>query len=137
MANESVSLGALAFVVQRLEEVIVRYNSDPTDGYMRDALIQRFEFTYELSHKTLKRYLRQISANPAEFDEIAFQDLIRRASQQNLLKGEWPDWKKYRDMRARSSHAYGEQIAIDLVEEIPGFLEEAQYLLRQLEARLQ
>jgi len=30
----------------------------PDSALMRDGVIQRFEFTYELSHKTLRRYLR-------------------------------------------------------------------------------
>lgn len=42
---------------KRLNEGLIRYQDDITDEQIRDGLIQRFESTYELSHKTLKRYL--------------------------------------------------------------------------------
>jgi len=41
-------------------------------------LIQRFEFTHELSHKMLRRYLKETAASPEEIDRIPFADLIRR-----------------------------------------------------------
>jgi len=53
-------------------------------------LIQRFEFTYEISHKMLCRYLEASSANPAEFDKADFQYLIRTANERGLLLGDWP-----------------------------------------------
>lgn len=31
------------------------------------------------------RYLEQVSANPVEFDQMSFQDLIRTANEQSLL----------------------------------------------------
>ena len=36
---------------------------------MRASAIQAFEFTYELSVRMIKRYLEQVSANPAEVDQ--------------------------------------------------------------------
>ena len=54
--------------------------------------MQRFEFTYELAHKILKRYLEYAAANPDHFDEMTFQELIRSGNEQGLLLGEWLDW---------------------------------------------
>ena len=81
--------------------------------------MQRFEFTYELGHKVLKRYLEYASANPELFDEMTFQDLIRTANEQGLLLGDWTDWRGFRDMRARTSHTYNEDVAVEVVEGIP------------------
>jgi hypothetical protein len=39
----------LANAVDRLREGLRRYELDRTDEQIRDGLIQRFEFTYELS----------------------------------------------------------------------------------------
>lgn len=103
---------------------------------MRDGLIQRFEFTYELSHRLLRRYLRGVAASPEAFDQMPFQDLIRSANQQGLLVGDWPAWRRYRDMRARSSHTYAAEVAMQVVEGIPGFLAEAQHLRNELTRRL-
>ena len=60
--------------IQRLEEGLKRYRNDTSDLQIRDGLIQRFEFTYEISYKTLRRYLEYAAPNPALFDEMTFQD---------------------------------------------------------------
>ncbi len=122
--------------IQRLEEGFVRYQSDTTDTQIRDGLIQRFEFTHEQGHRILRRYLEYVSANPEQFDETTFQDLIRTGNEQGLLLGEWPDWRKYREMRARTSHTCNEDVALEVVNEIPCFLEEAAYLRDRLRERL-
>ena len=122
--------------IQRLEEGLARYEADTSDIQIRDGLVQRFEFTYELGYKVLKRYLEYTAANPAQFDEMTFQDLIRTGNEQGLLLGEWPDWRGYRDMRSRTSHTYDEDVALEVAEGIPPFLEEATYLRDRLRERL-
>ncbi|WP_369930470.1 HI0074 family nucleotidyltransferase substrate-binding subunit [Xanthomonas sp. NCPPB 2632] len=117
----------------RLTEGWIRYQQDITDTQIRDGLIQRFEFTYEISHKMLKRFLEMTSANPAEFDGMTFQDQIRSANERSLLRGDWPAWRRYRDMRGRTSHTYAEEVALQVVTGIPDFIEEARYLLKRLQ----
>ena len=126
---------SLASSVQRLEEGLARFNLDTLDLMVRDGLVQRFEFTYELSHKMLRRFLEAAPANPVEFDEADFQYLIRTANEQGLLLGAWPQWRVYRDMRSKTSHTHDEEVAIKVVAGIPAFLQEAQFLLNQLEQR--
>ena len=118
--------------IQRLEEGLERYRKDTSDLQIRDGLIQRFEFTYELACKTLKRYLEYTAANPALLDHMTFQDQIRTANEQGLLLGAWPEWRDYRKMRGMTSHTYGEPIAVTVVAAVPGFLEEAAYLRDRL-----
>jgi nucleotidyltransferase substrate binding protein (TIGR01987 family) len=131
----ALDLTPLGNAVERLREGLARYQSDISDTQIRDGLIQRFEFTYELSHKMLKRYLEAASANPTEFDNAEFQYLIRSGNEQGLLLGTWPQWRHYRDMRGKTSHTYDEEIALTVVATIPEFLNEAQYLLDQLRKR--
>lgn len=38
-------------------------------------------------------------------------------------------------MRGKTSHTYDEEVAIEVVEGIPAFLDEARYLLKQLQER--
>ena len=52
-------LTPLTNAVQRLDEGLARYLADTSDTQIRDGLIQRFEFTYELSHKMLKEGLHK------------------------------------------------------------------------------
>ncbi len=123
--------------ITRLAEGLARYQRDTTDEQIRDGLIQRFEFTYELAHKTLKRYLESAAPSPVEFDAMPFADLIRTGNEQGLLLGEWPDWKAYRDMRSKTSHTYDAAKALQVVACIPAFLAEAVFLRDQLRRRLE
>ena len=123
--------------IQRLETGLKRYQSDTSDLQIRDGLIQRFEFTYELGYKTMRRYLEYTAPNPALFDEMTFQDQIRTANEQGLLLGAWPEWRGYRRMRGMTSHTYSEAIAVDVVAYIPKFLEEMTYLRDRLRDRLE
>lgn len=126
----------LANAVERLREGLGRYESDPKDEQIRDGLIQRFEFTYELAHRTLRRYLRDSAASPEEFDRMPFADLIRAGAAQGLLRAGWPAWRRFREMRARSSHTYDAKIGAEVAAAIPAFLEEAAFLLAELQKRL-
>ncbi len=122
--------------ITRLTEGLARYQQDIADEQIRDGLIQRFEFTYELSHKMLKRYMEANSPSPAEFDAMPFQDLIRTGNEQGLLLGDWPLWKNYRAMRSQTSHTYDAAKALEVVAIIPAFLAEAVFLRDQLRQRL-
>jgi nucleotidyltransferase substrate binding protein (TIGR01987 family) len=133
--NDKLNLAPLENAVSRLTEGLARYEKDITDTQIRDGLIQRFEFSYEISHKMLKRHLEAVSPTPEQFDAMAFADLIRSANEQGLLLGDWSAWRIYREMRSKTSHTYDEEIAIEVVQGIPAFLEEARHLLKQLQER--
>jgi len=135
--SEQLDLNPLLISRQRLAEGLARYQQDTSDTQVCDGLVQRFEFTYEISHKMLKRYLESTSATPADYDAMAFADLIRSANEQGLLEGSWAEWKLYREMRSKTSHTYNEEVALEVVERIPAFLAEAGFLLQQLEGRNQ
>jgi nucleotidyltransferase substrate binding protein (TIGR01987 family) len=136
MNSEKLDISTLVKAIDRLQEGLVRYLLNTADTQIRDGLIQRFEFTYELSHKTLKRYLESVSATPEQYDQMPFQDQIRSGNEQGLLLGDWPAWRVHRDMRNKTSHTYDEEVALTVVAQIPAFLREAIYLRNQLEQRL-
>jgi nucleotidyltransferase substrate binding protein (TIGR01987 family) len=122
--------------VRRLREGLARSEREPTDEQIRDGLIQRFEFTYELSHKMLRRYLKEAAASPDEIDRMPFADLIRTANADGLVRGDWPVWRRFREMRARTSHTYDAKVAAQVAAAIPEFLEEAEHLYAELQRRL-
>jgi nucleotidyltransferase substrate binding protein (TIGR01987 family) len=103
------------------------------DSQIRDGLIQRFEFTYDLAHKMLRRVLEAAAANPSEVDQLTFPTLIRTASEQGLVASDWTAWRTWREMRNIASHTYDEAKALQVVAGIPGFLAEAQAVLARLE----
>ena len=133
MASGKLDFTSLRSALSRLAEGYQRYQSDVSDIQIRDGLIQRYEFTYEISHKMLKRHLEMTSANPEAFDALPFADLIRTANEQSLLKSDWSAWKIFREMRAKTSHTYDEDIAQTVVKVIPAFIEEIEFLVQQLD----
>ncbi len=125
-------LSPLAKAIERLDEGVERCRREPGDLQVRDGLVQRFEFTYELAHKMLKRHLEQIVPDPSEVDRLVFADLIRIGFERGLLAQGWPAWRTYREMRSRTSHAYDEAMAQAVVDGIPAFLDEVRVLLDRL-----
>jgi len=106
------------------------------DEQIRDGLIERFEFTYELSHKMLRRYLKETAASPDEVERMPFADLIRTGQAQGLLRSAWPAWRRFREMRAQTSHTYDAKVASQVTSAIPAFVEEAEHLYTELQRRL-
>ena len=133
MKLDTTSLGN---AVRRLREGLARYEREEADEQLRDGLIQRFEFTYELSHKMLRRYLKETAASPDDIDRMPFADLVRFANAQGLLRSDWPVWRRFREMRARTSHTFDAQVALRVASAIPGFLEEAEHFYAELQRRL-
>ncbi len=126
---------SLTNAVARLDEGLARYQTDTSDAQIRDGLIQRFEFTYDLAHKLLRRALEEAAANPQEIDQMTFPALIRTATEQGLLRSDWTQWRTFREMRNIASHTYDEAKALQVSAEIPAFLAEARVLLGRLQAR--
>ena len=91
--------------LERLHEVVVLNESD----VVRDALIQRFEFTYEMAWKAAWRWLR---AQGEDLAEKAYE-VLPSAVQARLI----PNialWQDIRDYRNKTSHTYKEDLAIEV-----------------------
>ena len=97
-----------------------------------DACIQAFEYTYELTHKTLKRYLEETEPNRDDVDRWTFQDLIRHGAERGLLLNSWDKWTEYRYSRNKTSHSYDSSVVEVVIHIIPEFIVEAEFLLNQV-----
>jgi len=102
---------------------------------LRNSVIQCFEFTYELSHKMLKRFLEETAASTEDIDTRSFQELIRTGNEKGLLRSDWLVWRTYRQARNNSSHTYDADKAEQVYQIAPDFLLEAKHLHQQLIAR--
>ena len=95
--------------LSRLQEGI---NADIQQDILVDAVIQRFEFTFELSWKLMKFYLffgGIICNSPRQTIKEAYQNGI-------IEKGD--DWIDMLMDRNRTSHIYDEQTAIEIYNKI-------------------
>ena len=96
---------ALLHAAARLDEVAAL----PETDIVRDAAIERFEFTFELFWKTLQLYLEHEgfeSAGPRAVLKRAF--IVRLISDQD----EADVWLQMLDGRNLTSHAYDETLAV-------------------------
>ena len=130
------NVSALAKAVHSLAVALEQHKNDPEDTLRRDGCIQRFEYTYELSHKMLRRFLQATEPNPDVVEAMTFQTLVRTGFERGLVEHSWDTWRDWRDKRGTTSHTYDEDKAMAVFAGIPAFLREAQYLLAQLQSRL-
>ena len=97
-------------VRQQFERALVRLHEaldqNETD-FMRDALIQRFEFTYELGWKCMFYWLR---AQQEKVPEVV-RPVIQAAFRAELI-ADADLWEKIKDYRDETSHTYDEKKAI-------------------------
>ena len=109
-------------------------NHLPEKIVLRDGVIQRFEFTFELSWKTLKRYLEEYGME--KVDSLNNRDFFRVGFEQGLLDD--PEvWFHYLKMRNQSSHVYDEAKATMVFSSARKFQQDAQSLLERLEEKIQ
>ena len=132
----NIDISPLKRALTQLEVALQARAEKPADDLIRDAVIQRFEFTYELSVRVLRRYLKHIAASDEEVDELSFRELIRRANELNLLQGSVPEWAAFRQARTDTVHTYNEIRAAEVAAAAKEFAREARVLLDNLSRRL-
>jgi nucleotidyltransferase substrate binding protein (TIGR01987 family) len=133
--EQPLDLASFAKVTRRLAEALHDLDKDPGNLYIQDAVIKRFELTYELSLRNLRRYLLDAVISDPDVEDMTFQGLIRIAARERLLVAGWPEWKNFKDARNRTVHTYSEPQARLVVASAKELLPQAQYLLEQLRAR--
>jgi len=120
------NLDPLAKAVASLRDALAQ----PKNPYTRNATIQRFEYTFELCWKTLRRYL---SAETA-FDAFNLKDLFRQAGRLGIIANV-ESWFAYLKVRNLTSHTYNEKTAEETYALARQFLADADALLHELRRR--
>ena len=126
----SITYTSFRTAVSQLQQGIGQAEKQPEAEIIRDGVIQRFEYCYELANKTIKRVL-EVEFNE-NVDTMPFKDILRTAVEHHLITDAIA-WARYRDERNKSSHTYDAVIAAEVYKAAKDFLPEAQYLLQQLD----
>ena len=103
-------LSSLGKALASLDRAAIRAQASPDDEELRDAVIQRFEYTYELSWKMRKRHLEQVVPDPARIDGLSFRELIGEGAERGIVAEPEP-WFEYRHQQNLTSHAYNSAAA--------------------------
>lgn len=96
----------------RLKEVSDMY--DGKNDIIRDSLIQRFEFTYELTHKTLKEFMKYLGVTL----ENSFPRTIYKKAYVNNLISDDSVWINLLEDRNCTSHIYNESLEDEIAKRI-------------------
>ncbi len=110
-----------------LEEALVAHPLEtdiPTQKMIRDSCIQRFEFCVELAWKTALKKLGLPSTAP----KPAIRDLAKAG-----LIADVDLWFDFIEARNKSSHAYDEKVAEEVLEAARKFLPAGEELLRRIQ----
>lgn len=103
---------------------------DPNNSFIKDSLIQRYEYSIELAWKTLKDFLE----NEGYTEATSPKAVIRLALKEGYLKN--TEWINALEDRNKTSHAYDEQMAKEVIAEIQnnyfGLLNDLHQTLQQL-----
>jgi nucleotidyltransferase substrate binding protein (TIGR01987 family) len=117
-----------------LEEAIELYEgcdqSPQVALALRDAVNQRFEYTYELAWKMVQRWVQE-NAPVASADPFTRKELYRIAARFGLID-EPADWFVYHKARNLASHTYDEANAAEAFDAAKKFAGEVKELMDKL-----
>ena len=129
-------LSSLKKAIDSLGESLKWYHdstSNVPSEILRDSVIQRFEYTYELCWKTMKRWL-EINLGSAYIDGISRKELFRHAAEHHLIEDPLR-WFTYHEARNQTSHIYDEAVAKDVFGVVGKFIEDVRYFYTEIMKR--
>ncbi|MBX3502143.1 MAG: nucleotidyltransferase substrate binding protein [Alphaproteobacteria bacterium] len=126
MAEDELILTPIANAASSLRRAIL---VNPRDEFVRDAIVQRFEYTYELAWKFMRR---RLLAQGVETNTLTRRDLFREAAKAGLIDDPvaWFDFTRARNL---VSHTYNEVTALEVVAVAEAFLPAVETLIARLE----
>ena len=132
MNPPAIDLSALRKALGWLTEALMLWHAQPLGSvlkpHLRSAVIQSFEFTYELSLRSLRRVLIERAGSADRITDLSFNDLLRNAADAGLLAD--PAARRiWRELRNATSHAYDEGKAEQVALGAERFCADAQALL--------
>jgi len=129
MGSLETKLSNFKNALQRLKEAVEQFKQDNTNDLLRDGLIQRFEFTYELAWKTTREYLKELGM----VDRNSPKTVFKEAYAQKIIIDE-TNWLLMLKDRNTMSHMYSEELSQEIARRITdSYLSEFELLLSELE----
>lgn len=135
METGPIDLSPMRKALARLEDA-QHYWLDAPDGsgikaHLRSAVIQSFEFSYELSVRALRRVLMERAGTTSLVADLSFNDLLRHGADAGLLDDPL-SWRRWLEMRNATSHTYDETKAERVAHDSLDFVPDARQLLDRL-----
>ena len=130
MSEPNTKVNNFTKALARLKEGIAKY--DEADDLLRDGVIQRFEFTFELAWKTLKAVFEDEGLTGINSPKT----VLREAFAAGLINDD-ELWLSMLSDRNSTAHIYSEQLAIEICQHIQRkYVVELVNLLEKIKIRL-
>jgi nucleotidyltransferase substrate binding protein (TIGR01987 family) len=115
--------------LQQLKEVVALSNPNK---FEEQGLVKAFEFTYELSWKTLKDFFEYQGIS----EIVGSRDAFRKAFSEGMVS-DGSVWMRMIESRNKTSHTYNEKTARDIAQDVrsefyPAFCELETMLVHRL-----
>jgi nucleotidyltransferase substrate binding protein (TIGR01987 family) len=120
--KQDIILISLTKALKKLKDVL----EEPENTIIRDASIQRFEFTFELSWK----FIYEILKNNGIRDVYGSKNIFREALRLGLIDN-IDTWFEYLKQRNLTSHAYNELVAISIYNSLPNFVDDVEKVIEK------
>lgn len=109
-------------------------NNENIKIYIKDSCIKRFEYTYESAKKIMNKYLKK------EFDkeekDLTINNIFREMYALGLIEN-FENWVNYREKRNITSHEYNLEKTYIIMDIIPNFIKDTEFLITELEKKLE
>lgn len=109
------------------------YSSCAFFDMLEDSCVKRFEYTLELSWKTMKKILKKVYGKSD--DELTVNNIFRLMQGYGFIL-DWQNWKMYYEKRNNTVHEYNLAKSRDLIKIIPQFLQDTDFFINKLKEKL-
>lgn len=133
MNKSDLNIDGLKNALATLKESWTVYQTElnvTMQNIVADSCIQRYEYTVETSWKTMKRYLK-LEYGKSDV-ELTVNNIFRFMAGYGMIEN-WENWKCYYAHRNDTSHEYNPEKARELLETIPAFIKDVEFLVSSLE----
>ena len=133
MKKSDLNLNVLKKRLSTLKECYEDLNAQEDEkikNYIKDSCVQRFEYTYETSKKLMNKFLKK------EYDktekDLTINNIFREMFWLGLIKN-FENWTGYREKRNLTSHEYNIELTYPIIDIIPNFIADVDYLIENFE----
>lgn len=124
---EGIEISSLLLAASSFKDALGQVTSELT----RDGAIQRFEYTFELCWKTMKRLLRQ---KGSEVNHP--RDVFRESAAEGMIDDP-AAWFRYLEKRNKTTHIYKREVAVEVFEVLAAFEKDLDAFLAYLRAKIE
>lgn len=115
------------------KELQLRSSDEIIYEIYRSACIKEFEIILEQCGKLLKKKLQVFFSSNKAIDEMSFKDIFRYSAKHGLINLKASEqWLEYRDIRNKTTHSYGHNIAESVLKILPEFIDSAKKISKSL-----